>query len=89
MRGLLGDRVTDIRVSRQLLTVDHFADSAALRDYFKARYGPTIAVYRAIADDPDRIASLDRELVELTDRHDRGGGVVDWEYLLVAATKRS
>ena len=30
------------------------------RDYFKARYGPTIAAYRGIADDPSRTAALDR-----------------------------
>ena len=64
------------------------------RDYFKANYGPTIAVYRAIADDPERTAALDAELADLARRHDLGTGssqstVMEWEYLLLTARKRS
>jgi len=61
------------------------------RDYFKANYGPTIAVYRALADDPERAAALDAELAELARRHDLGSGntVMEWEYLLLTARKRS
>ena len=40
-----------------MLAVDHFADGAEFRDYFKTVYGPTIAVYRNIESDPDRVAS--------------------------------
>jgi SAM-dependent methyltransferase len=91
VRALLGDRVTDVAARRQTVTVDRFGEPSAWRDYFKANYGPTIAVYRAIADDPDRTAALDRELEELAQRHDRGSGttVMDWEYLLLTARKRS
>ena len=91
VRALLGDRVTDVAARRQTMTVDRFGEPSAWRDYFKANYGPTIAVYRAIADDPDRTAALDRELEELAQRHDRGSGttVMDWEYLLLTARKRS
>ena len=64
-RALLGDRVTDVRATQRCLKVDRFADPAAFRDYFKANYGPTIAAYRGIADDPDRVAALDQALVEL------------------------
>ena len=91
VRALLGDRVTDIAAERRVLTVDHFATPEDFREYFKARYGPTIAVYRSIADDPDRVAALDRELAELARRSDRGTGstVLDWEYLLLTARTRS
>ncbi len=90
VRGLLGDRVTDVTARRQSVIVDRFADPEAFRDYFKALYGPTIAVYRGIADDPDRVAALDRDLVELAQRHDNGAEttVMDWEYLLLTARKR-
>ncbi len=69
--------------------VDRFAVPEAFRDYFKARYGPTIAAYQGIAGDPQRVAALDRDLAELARRHDRGAGstVMDWEYLLVTARK--
>ena len=54
------------------MRVDRFATPEEFRDFFKACYGPTIAVYRAIADDPDRVAALDADLADLARRfHDR------------------
>lgn len=90
VRELLGDRVTGVTASRRKLQVDRFASAEEFRDFFKACYGPTIAVYRAIAEDPDRVAALDRELVELAGRHgfDDGTTVMDWEYLLLTATRK-
>ncbi len=86
VRTLFGDRVTDLVAHQQTLQVDHFADGAAFRDFFKANYGPTIAVYRFIADDPAKVAALDADLAALGDRflHD---GVIGWEYLLVTARR--
>jgi len=90
VRALLGDRVTDVEVRRQSVRVTRFEKPEMFRDYFKANYGPTIAVYKAIAEDPERIAALDRELADLARRHDRGdkATVMDWEYLLLTARKR-
>jgi SAM-dependent methyltransferase len=90
VRALLGDRVDQVTTRRQTVRVDHFGTPEEFRDYFKANYGPTIAIYRSIADDTDRVAALDRELVELARRYDRGEGstVLDWEYLLLTARKR-
>ncbi len=90
VRALLGDRVTDVTARRQTVRVDRFADPEAFRDYFKSCYGPTIVTYRAIADDPVRVAALDGELAELARRHDHGAGTttLDWEYLLLTARKR-
>jgi SAM-dependent methyltransferase len=87
VRALLGDGVTDLDVRRETLRVDIFATAEAFRDFFKARYGPTIAVYRSLADQPQRAAELDQALVELARRHDTGGGVMEWEYLLVTAQR--
>jgi hypothetical protein len=92
VRALLGDRVTDVRVQERSLTVDGFADAAAFRDYFKACYGPTIAAYRGIAEDPEQVAALDHDLLELVQRHDVGASgrtVMEWEYLLLTARKRA
>ena len=88
--GLLGDRVTDVSTERRMLTVDHFDRPEDFRDYFKDVYGPTIAVYKSLADDPERAAALDADLVDLARRMDRGQGttVVDWEYLLLTARRR-
>jgi hypothetical protein len=64
------------------------ADGAGFRDYFKANYGPTIAAYSGIADEPDRVDALDAQLVELGDRFLAGSSEMEWEYLLVTARKR-
>ena len=67
-----------------------FDTPEAFREFFKANYGPTIAVYRALADDPDRIAELDAALVDLGRRLPRPGStVLDWEYLLLIARRVS
>jgi SAM-dependent methyltransferase len=89
--GLLGERVIDVDTREQTVRVDRFANPEAFRDYFKANYGPTIAAYRGIADDPGRVAALDRDLADLARRHDHGAAntVMDWEYLLLTARKRS
>ncbi len=80
VRALLGDRVTDVVTERRMLAVDHFADGAEFRDYFKNLYGPTIAVYRNIEGDPDRVAALDADIARvgdsvLSDSADDGMGV--------------
>src|SRR5690349_12198985 len=90
VRKLLGDRVADFSAQRRTVTVDHFATADAFRDYFKSHYGPTIATYKSIAGDPDKVAALDRDLADLARRNGRGGSttVLDWEYLLVIARRR-
>jgi hypothetical protein len=88
VRALLGDRVTDVVARTQDLEVGCFPDAVSFREFFKATYGPTIAVYRSIAGDPARVAALDEALLELGRRHDEGGGAMRWEYLLLTARKR-
>jgi SAM-dependent methyltransferase len=88
VRELLGKRVTDLRADRRALTVDHFADGANFRDFFKAHYGPTITAYKGIASEPDRVAALDAELAALGDRYLAGSSTMPWEYLVVTARKR-
>ncbi len=86
VRELFGDRVTDIRASQQVLRVDGLEAPEAFREYFKAHYGPTIAAYRGIADQPERVAELDRALLELAERFRQADGSLPWEYLLFVAT---
>lgn len=47
-------------------------------DERERNYGPTIAVYRAIADDAGRTAELDRDLTDLARRHLDPSGM-DWD----------
>ncbi len=87
VRELFGDRVTELQAQRRELTVDRFANAEHFRDYFKEFYGPTIAAYRNIADDPAREAALDRALVELARAAGADTGTMQWEYLLVTARR--
>jgi hypothetical protein len=84
---LLGDRVTDVVTERRMLTVEQFADGAEFRDYFKALYGPTIAAYRNIEDDPDRVAALDADIALVGDSVLSASSSMEWEYLLLTARK--
>lgn len=87
VRALLGDRVTDVVTERRMLAVDHFATGVEFRDYFKATYGPTIAVYRNIEGDPDRVAALDAEIAGVGDSVLSASSSMNWEYLLLTARK--
>jgi SAM-dependent methyltransferase len=89
VRSLFGDRVVNIGSSRRMVTVDRFETPDGFRDYFKAKYGPTVAAYRGLANEPERIAALDQDLADLARRHDRGTAttVMDWEYLLLTAQR--
>jgi hypothetical protein len=87
VRQLFGDRIDDVVAQQQTLRVDRFAGGAQFRDFFKAAYGPTIAVYRFIADDPAKVAALDADLAALGDRH-LDDGVMRWGYVIVTARRR-
>ena len=86
VRTLLGDRVTDVVTEKRSLQVPLFGDGASFRDFFKRTYGPTIAVYRFLADDPARTAELDEALAAHGDRY-VGEGPMEWEYLLFTARR--
>ncbi len=86
VRALLGDRVTDVVAETRSVRVELFADGAAFRDFFKRNYGPTIAVYRSLADDPARSEELDAALAKLGDDA-LSGDAMGWEYLLLTASR--
>ncbi|WKD30662.1 class I SAM-dependent methyltransferase [Streptomyces xanthophaeus] len=85
---LLGDAVTDVDAHRRTVRVDRFTGPTDFREFFKACYGPTVAVYRAVAGDPERVAELDAALDALAAEH-TVDGVMEWEYLLLTAHRRS
>ncbi len=91
VRGLFGDAVTGLEARRANLPVDCFATPQEFREFFKANYGPTIAAFRGLADDPDRTAALDAAYAELAAGALRTGPdghpVMDWEYLVVTARR--
>lgn len=86
VRSLFGDRVGAVDARRRTLHVDRFSRADEFREFFKSCYGPTLAVYRAIADDPDKVAALDAALTDLAAQH-LADGAMEWEYLLFTAEK--
>jgi SAM-dependent methyltransferase len=87
VRDLFGDRVEEFVAHQQALRVDRFTGGAEFRDFMKANYGPTIAVYRFVADDSEKVAALDADMAALGDRF-LDEGVMPWEYLIVTAKRR-
>ena len=91
VRDLLGDAVASLELTRETLTVDHFSEPAAYLEYYKARFGPTIAGYATLAGDGERSAALDRDLIDLFARWIRSEpgrpAVMEWEYLLAVARR--
>jgi len=88
--GLLGDGVRDVVARRQVVRVDAYATPAEFRESFKAYYGPVLSVYRSLGDDAERVAAVDAALDELAHSADIGRDgslVMEWEYLLLTATR--
>jgi 2-polyprenyl-6-hydroxyphenyl methylase/3-demethylubiquinone-9 3-methyltransferase len=83
--------VTDLDLRTATVVFDHCSDPLEFREYWKSRYGPTIAAYRFNAADPERTAALDAAfLAFLTETNTAGPGErarYEAEYLLVTARR--
>jgi len=91
LRGLFGDRVEWDSLTRDVLTITAFSRPADYGEFFKARYGPTIAV-RAHAAKRGRTDAFDAALDAFCDDWDRGtNGRARFhkEYLLAVGTRAS
>jgi ubiquinone/menaquinone biosynthesis C-methylase UbiE len=90
VRELFGDRVSSLEVSRREY-VERAASPLAYREFFKETFGPAVAVYAGLADQPARTAALDGDFLEFATRANRGvpGGPAEYhyEYLLVVARR--
>jgi ubiquinone/menaquinone biosynthesis C-methylase UbiE len=90
VRALFGERVDSLKMARREYV--ERADSPG--DYcklFKETFGPVVATYAGLADQPERTAALDRDFLEFAIRSNRGtaSGPAEYhyEYLLVVARK--
>jgi ubiquinone/menaquinone biosynthesis C-methylase UbiE len=91
VRELLGSRITDVQARKQTLRISSFHQPEDFLRYFKSHYGPTIAVYKFIAEDDKKVTALDEALTELADAfgdaHGDAPWQMEWEYLLLTAKK--
>lgn len=91
VRELFGDRLESLETTR-----GHYVEMADsprdYRDLFKRTFGPVVATYASLADDPERAAALDRDFLEFATHANsgppEGPAEYRYEYLLVVARKR-
>ena len=92
VRDLFGDRVSSLELTREEYIERSPGGPAEYVEVFKETFGPVVAVYAHLADEPDRVAELDREALEFATRSNRGApgasAEYHYEYLLVVARKR-
>jgi len=90
VRELFGDRLGSLAMTRDEY-VERADNPRAYRELFKETFGPVVATYSSLADQPDRLAALDRDLLEFATRANRGasGGPAEYhyEYLLVRGSR--
>ena len=91
VRELFGDRRRSLELTRREYA-ERAASPRAYCDFFRQTFGPAIAIYASLADQPERAAALDRDFLDFAERANRGapGGPAEYhyEYLLVVARKR-
>ncbi|RJU02431.1 class I SAM-dependent methyltransferase [Arthrobacter frigidicola] len=91
VQELLGAQVTDLRALNQKVVIDKFAGPEEFLHYFKDFYGPTISVYKFIAEDQEKVDTLDKALIELARTSSTASQgaplLMEWEYLLLTARK--
>ncbi len=90
VRELFAERVGSLELTRR----EYAERAASPRDYvelFKQTFGPVIAIYQGLADEPERSAALDRDFLEFANRANsgpsEGAAEYRYEYLLVIARK--
>ena len=94
VRQLFGDRVASLDLTHRQYVEKLSSGRATPQDYvafYKATFGPVVATYSALADQPDRVAALDRELLDLATRWNQGTPEVAeyrYDYLLIVAQPR-
>jgi ubiquinone/menaquinone biosynthesis C-methylase UbiE len=91
VRELFGDRLASLELTRRSYVERSPGDPAAYCEFFKETFGPVVALYAALADEPDRLAALDRDFLEFATRSNQAppGRPAEYryEYLLVVGRR--
>ena len=92
VRRLFGERVESLEMTRGEY-IERADTPHAYREFFKETFGPVVATYAALADQPDRLEALDRDFLEFATRCNRGApdgpAEYPYEYLSIVAVKRA
>ena len=91
VRELFGDRLESLEMTRDEY-IERADSPSTYCELFKQAFGPVAAIYESLANEPDRLAALERDLLDFATRANRGtpDGPAEYhyEYLLVVAGKR-
>ena len=91
VRDLLGRGVSELELTRRTLDIRAFATPEDLVTFYRDNFGPTLAAYRATADDPGRRAELDARFGAYARDENRAPAGeparYEFEYLLVVARR--
>ena len=92
VRELFGDRVSSLALTPKSYVEQSPGGPAEYVAFFKETFGPVIALYALLADEPERLAALDRDFRDFADRANSGtpdAAEYRYEYLLVVAQKHA
>jgi hypothetical protein len=88
VRALFGDRVASLAMTRRVY-VESAASPRDYRELFESTFGPVVAIYASLADQPARQAALEDDFMQFAERANRGApegpAEYPYEYLLVVA----
>lgn len=91
VRDLFGSRLMTLDMSRREY-VETAASARAYCELFRETFGPMVAIRGSLADQPERVAALDRDFEDFVTRANRapaGDRVeIPYEYLMVVARTR-
>jgi 2-polyprenyl-6-hydroxyphenyl methylase/3-demethylubiquinone-9 3-methyltransferase len=94
VQKLFDGQVEGLSCSPRAVTLAFTGSPEELCAVYQTSFGPVLATRAAIADDPARLAALDRELLEFLRSENVGAGEspgrgrYEFEYLAVTATRR-
>jgi SAM-dependent methyltransferase len=84
LRELFGDRLVDMESHAGLLHSERFADADELGRFFRASFGPAVALAATL--EPDAVAALDADIRAWAGTAIHGGGL-ELEYVLTVARR--
>ena len=91
VRELFGDRLAALELTRGSYVERSPGDPAASCEFFKQTFGPVIALHAALADEPDRLAAMERDFLEFATRSNQAPpdrpAEYPYEYLLVVGRR--
>ncbi len=92
VQELFGDRVESLEMTRKEYVERSPGGPRDYCEFFRATFGPVIAIRASLVGEPDRAAAFDRAFLEFAMRGNRGApggpGQYPYQYLLVLARKR-